>query len=1221
MNLYRYVCKPYVYYVISTNPLYNNKENILISLLGISNPYINENTDNCIEFGPYPSLESPWGTNAKSICHKSGLTDIIRIERANMVHKEIFKSDMIDNMIECMYDNMSADDFIKNNKDDINYSVIYNYSDIDSIKRYITNINNIHNLGFDDQDIIYYSSVFSKMERLPSLIELYDISQSNSEHSRHWFFNGDLYFNGKQLPSLFSMITGTQKYGENNSIIAFKDNSSAIEGFNIHTIIPNNKYREIDVKYNITFTAETHNFPTGIAPFQGATTGTGGRIRDQNSTGKGSLVVAGTAGYCVGNLDHGKFKTKNKRTLLLASDGASDYGNKFGEPVINGFCRAFGKCINDQHIEWVKPIMFSGGIGQMDSRHTFKEKPKKGDLIVKIGGPAYKIGMGGGSASSRGQDVTNINDDLNAVQRGDPQMENKMNRVVRRCVEMGINNPILSIHDQGAGGTANVTKEIMDNIGGDVYLGNITKGDSNMDSLELWISEYQESDTILVDKHNLNIIKYICERENVSIDVIGNIRETGYAKVFDSNMNIIADIPLEDIVTPKYNKIYNITQNKQKYVCDAHSDSIGEYPIIDMLEKVLYNPSVSSKRFLTNKVDRSVTGLVAQQQCVGPTQTPLSDYGIIAQSHFCVSGAVTANGERPLLSLADPCKMARIAVGEMLTNIMFAKITKLEDIKCSGNWMWPANYDGERYNIYLACRSMCNMMLELGIALDGGKDSLSMSYNDTDNGDNIRSPGSLVISGYAPMPDIRNKITPDFKQADNDIIFIDLSICTDKGYNMGYSILYQEYDINNVSVPDANINLIKKTFNKIQLYLEEDDIIFSGHDRSDGGLITALCEMCFAGNLGCDITINDKDPLGFLFNEGLGVVIEVNNKYTNFLLSTFSGYSYYLGNTIKDNKILIKNKNEYILNEKMTDLKLLWEKRSSELEIEQCNPECAKEEYDGFTNINNPKYIPPSINIHELYNTDNHKNYNVAIIREEGSNGDREMASAFHICGFNVYDICMNDLITMQYENLDKFRGIVFVGGFSYSDVTGSANGWYNVIINNKILKEMFEKFRNRNDTFVLGVCNGCQLLCKLGWVNAQLDHNISGRFESRFSTVKINKSNNIFLKDMEDSILGIWIAHGEGRFISGQPVISYVNNDNISTIVYPFNPNGSINGCAAVSSDNGRCLAIMPHPERSFLKWQLPYFNEKINNYDNTFSPWMLLFQNAYKWCNLSNE
>lgn len=1205
MRLYKFTDNNSRFYVITKKPIIKSEEDILRSII---NACDNKEPVDVIEYGPYPSLESVWGTNAKNICHKSGLKNIVRIEKTILTPVKYFNNDMIDNMTECIYDNVQIDDFINIDYDNSDSLIDYSYKTKEDIRDTIISLNNIHNFGFDNQDMDYYVSVFHKLNRVPSLIELYDISQSNSEHSRHWFFGGKLLYNGCTLPSLFSMIKNTQTVN-NNSLIAFSDNSSAIRGYDIMVIIPDIKYKECSRRYHLTFTAETHNFPTGIAPFQGATTGTGGRIRDQNSTGRGSLVIAGTVGYCVGNMDNGKYKDKNKRTLLLASDGASDYGNKFGEPVINGFCRTFGKNINNERIEWVKPIMFSGGIGQIDDNHLYKKKPTDGDKIVKIGGPAYKIGIGGGSASSRGQDELNINNDLNSVQRGDPEMENKMNRVVRRCVEMGNNNPILSIHDQGAGGTGNVTKEIMDNVGGCVFLNNISKGDKSMDNLSLWISEYQESDTLLIKEEDINILKGICERENVNIDVIGTIRDTGNARVYDINKEILVDLPLKPIVNPTYKKTYILEKND----INLSYEKITDYPIIDMIQKIFYNTSVSSKRFLTNKVDRSVTGLVAQQQCVGPLHTPLSDYGIIAQSHFGITGGMTANGERPIMGLVNTEIMARTAVGEMLTNMMFAKISKLEDIKCSGNWMWPANFKGERYNMYMATKSMCNMMKTLGIALDGGKDSLSMSY--TDKNKVIKCPGSLVISGYAPVPDITRKITPDFKYKDNDIIYIDLSVVTDRGYDMGCSILYQEYDILNTHVPDVNVNILKKTFNKIQKLLGEDDIIISGHDRSDGGLITTICEMCFAGNKGCNLTINEKDPIGFLFNEGLGLVIESNWNYTNFLLATFSGYSYYLGKITDDDKICILNNNHIILDKKMTELRIMWEQRSIELEIEQCNNICINEEILTYREMSSPNYISPKIALNKCINM----RYNVAIIREEGSNGDREMASAFYMCGFNVYDVCMNDLIADKYDNFDIFRGIVFVGGFSYADVLGSANGWYNVIKNNKKIWDILYNFRKRDDTFVLGVCNGCQLLCKLGWVDGKLTYNTSNRFESRYSTVKIKETDNIFLKNMEDSVLGIWVAHGEGRFVYGNPVITYVDNKNNDTQKYPYNPNNSINACAGLSSDDGRCLAIMPHPERTFLKWQLPYINKSIDDYDDIFSPWIMLFKNAYDWCNIN--
>lgn len=1227
---------------------------------------------NFIEIGPYRTMETPWGSNAKSILLKCGVTSVNRIEKTRLISASLFDPlnlDHIDPMTEEIYVTTFRNNLTPQSQSPQSTPLPNQEDQEDQEEEDSVDLENWEH--FDSQDKKFYGQVFKKLNRNPRMIELMDLTNSNSEHSRHWFFKGKLFDFQKQKflkYTLFSLIKNTlstlhNPRISNRSVVAFSDNSSAIHGFTIQTIVPQSmgRYQSKHVKYHITFTAETHNFPTSVAPFQGATTGTGGRIRDNQTIGRGGLVVAGTAGYCVGEIEPhlSEYHAKNLRTLLKASDGASDYGNKFGEPLVLGFCRAFGHTFSlggggggdQRRIEWVKPIMFSAGIGQMDAKHVVKREPREHMSIIKIGGPAYKIGVGGGASSSRNQDTKNHNADMNAVQRGDAQMENKLNRVIRTCIEMGDMNPILSIHDQGAGGTGNVTKEIVYGsgqykTGATILLDAIPAGDSTMTDTELWISEYQESNTLLVLPQKIPVLQRICKRENVPFAKIGTIDNSGYIRVQSKRSDkTVFELPLEDILgntmPQKTFQLHPLPTLQLPLRAPPQPTNYRE----NIIRKVLSLISVGSKRFLTNKVDRSVTGLVAQQQCVGSLHTPISDYAVIAQSHFSLSGAATSIGEKPLQGITNPSAMASMAIGEMLTNLIFAKITDLHDVRISGNWMWPLHILGEKTALYQACQQLCKICKTIGIALDGGKDSLSMVYKDSKKRKTIVCPRQLVLSAYAPMQDIRKKITPDFKQPGNLIVFVDLAQGNTRMGLSAYQHANREFSDN---VPHmTNPTVVKKLFKHINSNL---DLAEAGHDRSDGGLFTTICEMAFAGNLGASLKRHDlsKTWEEYWFNEELGIVLEISpSKFIQFMDKCVGEHSpdlrksfHVLGVVTPHHPnpqysvkgiggMLIFDKESY----RMTELRDMWESKSFQLEKLQCNVDCVKQEQ---LSLRKHQTIHYSTQFNLLPSVQSQREMKIAIIREEGSNGDREMASVFYMAGFDVYDICMNDLIIdKSIIDLSQFRGIAFVGGFSYSDVGGAATGWYHVIQSHPRVRKMFSDFRQRKNTFSLGVCNGCQLLLQLGWVGNNewtLKQNKSRRFESRFPTVQINQTNSILLKDMQDSKLGVWVAHGQGNFQYKYPspsaditptksktcpnvALQYLNNDMQPTEDYPFNPNGSHYAAAALSSDDGRHLAMMPHPERCFLSWQMPY-SVGFDNRNSRFSPWFRMFQNAYVWC-----
>ncbi|KAL6079298.1 phosphoribosylformylglycinamidine synthase [Balamuthia mandrillaris] len=1315
------------------------------------------------ELGPRLNFATAWSTNALSICRACGVDSIYRVERSRRIHLELsrpfeseeaqkrFLDSIHDRMTECVYEEP-----IPTFHAHVEPEKWHEVPVMEEGRAALERINTEMGLAFDDWDLDYYTSVFKdQLKRNPTTVECFDISQSNSEHSRHWFFKGRysgslsafsafsspshfiaqtdyilhrnmrtihkrMVIDGEEIKdSLFDLVMQTLHANKTNSVIAFRDNSSAIRGYPVRVLTPSAPGKPSgmivnEADYNLTLTAETHNFPTGVAPFPGAETGTGGRIRDGHATGRGSLVVAGTVGYSVGNLhipgydlpwEQGESKTwaYSKRLAsplqveIEASNGASDYGNKFGEPVITGFTRSFGMrvpCASSneelsyERREYVKPIMFSGGIGQMDAAHTEKGRPEAGMTVVKLGGPAYRIGVGGGAASSMAVQGTNTEElDFQAVQRGDAEMEQKVNRVIRACIELGGKNPIVSIHDQGAGGNGNVLKEIVEPAGAVIELRNILLGDQTLSVLEIWGAEYQEADALLIRSEDEPLFASICRREGAPFAFVGTVTGDGRVRLHDAKDDSNPfDLDLDLVLAKMPRKVFKSERAKAprlplslgKVDPSLNFSASSSASLMSVLERVLRLLNVGSKRFLTNKVDRSVTGLIAQQQCVGPFHTPLADYALIAQSHFGLTGGATSIGEQPIKGLLDPSAMARMSVGEMLTNIVWVKVSGLDHIKCSGNWMWAAKLPNEGAAIYDACKAMRDVMIELGVSIDGGKDSLSMAAKVGE--ETVKAPGTLVVSGYCSCPDITKRVTPDLKfstsgSSDEEekgsyLLFLDLS----NGKNrIGGSALAQVYNQLGDDVPDLeDVTYFKSAWNAVQ-QLVDKGMILAGHDRSDGGLLVTLLEMAFSGNVGIELQFDlgeknedeEKRLLYPLFAEELGLVLEVDKEkieQVSHMLTQQNIRFLTVGRTLKDEKVvrlMTDDGEQVLLEQSLHRLRDIWEETSFQLERLQTNPECVESEQRVLSQRPGPKYhlsfdgalpledddFSPSA---AQKTTDRPK---VAILREEGSNGDREMAAAFHLAGFETWDVKMSDIIEENVD-LSQFRGIAFVGGFSYADVLDSGKGWAGVIkFHDKVLQQ-FKQFYERPDTFSLGVCNGCQLMAMLGLIpypstffsqsntteqeqQPRFITNKSARFESRFPTVRILDSPAIMLKGMSGSSLGIWSAHGEGRAFFPQPKvlervlaenlapIRYVDDEGEPTEVYPFNPPGSPMGIAALCSPDGRHLAMMPHPERTVLEWQWAWMpnewqhREKKEQKGSPLpSPWLRMFQNARVWC-----
>ncbi|CAM9146490.1 unnamed protein product [Scytosiphon promiscuus] len=1236
-----------------------------------------------VEVGPRLSFESAVSSNAKSICRASGIEGVTRLEisrRFLVSSARPLNEEENASFVALVHDRMTEMEYPEP------LQTFHSGEEAEPVivvpmlakgREALVAINETRGLGFDDWDLDFYEKLFiDKLGRDPTDVELFDMGQANSEHSRHWFFSGKMVIDGEEQPkTLFKLVKDTLPKGTaNNSIIAFHDNSSAIKGPLCPVALPATPGKPSALKsgertLHPILTAETHNFPSGVAPFPGAETGTGGRLRDVMATGRGAKPIAGISSYCVGNLRIPGYPlpweedwpyASNLATPLEieigASNGASDYGNKFGEPVVHGFTRSFGQRLPDgARCEYVKPIMFSAGIGQMDAGHAEKGDPGVGMWVVKVGGPAYRIGLGGGAASSRVGDAKTAKLDFDAVQRGDAEMENRLNRLMRACVEMGDANPIISIHDQGAGGNGNVLKEIVDPAGATYDIRKVHVGDETMSVLEIWGAEYQENNALLIKPESTEVFLAMAKRENCPASLLGKVSGDGRVTVKDSRDGSVPyDLPLKEVLGDLPQKTFTDDSVPIKSsplevpptpaTTDGSNGDVGGNPAaMAALDRVLRLLQVGSKRFLTNKVDRSVTGLVAQQQCVGPLQTPLADCGVVASSHLATTGIATSCGEQPMKGLLDPAAMARLTVAESLTNIMWAKLTSLEDIKASGNWMWAAKLPGECAKMWKACVALRQALLDCGVGIDGGKDSLSMAARCGE--ELVKSPGTLVMTLYCTCADITKTVTPDLKlKGKGRLLYVDLG---GGKARVGGTCLAQVYGQLGETPPDVeDFKPLVSAFKATQGLLDSG-AISAGHDRSDGGLASLLLEMAFAGEVGCgldvDVPAAGKDGvLGALFSEEAGFVVEVSEERLSEVVEAYKAggvEAVDIGRVTDDGKVSIKVGGEEGVTGTTAGLRGVWEATSFQLERLQCDPACVEQEASSsMASRTGPDYkltfVPEATPA--AWKSDEAARPKVCVLRQEGSNGDREMLSAFHEAGLEAWDVNMNDLLQGTIT-LDGFQGVVFVGGFSYADVLDSAKGWAATIKFNPKVWEQFQAFKARSDTFSLGVCNGCQLMALLGWIpkteglseelQPRFVHNASGRFESRWSTVKITESPSVLLAGMEGSSLGVWVAHGEGRAHFPDPAsrktavegglapVRFVDDSNSPTEAYPFNPNGSPDGIAGLCSEDGRHLAVMPHPERCFLTWQWPYMPQEWRE-TLTASPWLKMFQNARKWC-----
>ena len=1170
---------------------------------------------NSVYIGPKKTMTSPWSTNAVEITQNMAIHGINRIE--NFIPKTSLKEE---------FDPMIFEEYSKLNQK--LFEVLIKPEPILEVEN-ISHYNDIEGLALNNEEIKYLENLSTKLNRKLTDSEVFGFSQVNSEHCRHKIFNGKFIIDDEEKDeSLFKLIKKTSRFNPNEIVSAYKDNVAFVKGPVAEQFAPKNGEKPSffeKSKFNsvISLKAETHNFPTTVEPFNGAATGSGGEIRDRLAGGKGSLPLAGTAVYMTSYPRIGKnrkFSTKERNwlyqkpvdILIKASNGASDFGNKFGQPLISGSVLTFEHEENDKTIGFDKVIMLAGGIGYGKENQSLKSKPKDGDVIVVLGGDNYRIGMGGAAVSSTETGKYSSGIELNAVQRSNPEMQKRVANAIRAFVESD-DNSIISIHDHGAGGHLNCLSELVEETGGIINLDKLPVGDKTLSFKEIIGNESQERMGLIIPSNKFSELKAIADREKAPCYKVGTIKD-------DGKFVISSEIKKSSPINLSLSDFFGsspVTIMKDKSLKTSFFDKKYDFKLFeDYLKNVLSLESVACKDWLTNKVDRCVTGRVAKQQCVGALQLPLNNCGVMALDYKNLNGVATSIGHSPLSALINPAAGSRIAIGKALTNIIWAPLEKnLKSVTLSANWMWPCNNQGEDARLYKAVESCSNFAIGLGINIPTGKDSLSMKqkYNDEE----VLSPGTVIISAAANCNDITNIIEPQFKLNNQNIYYINLS---NNNFNLGGSAFSQSMSfIGSSTIDVSNSEYFKRAFNIFQ-NLIKDKIISSGHDVSSGGLITTLLEMCFSNkNIGANINLDifkEKDLIRLLFSESLGLVFQAKSDVENILKNNNIDFLK-IGNTNKSSFLNLKSESKEI-NLDIDLYRDIWYNKSFLLDQRQSGKNKAKERYENYKN--QPlKFIFPE-NFNGIIKTSK-KKIKAAVIREKGSNSEREMAYAMDLAGFDVKDVHMTDLVSGR-ENLEDINFIVAVGGFSNSDVLGSAKGWAGSFLYNEKAKTSLMNFYKRNDTLSLGVCNGCQLFIELGLLHTEhevkpkMNHNDSKKFECIFTSVEIQENNSVMFKNLSGSKLGIWSAHGEGKFNLPYSENKYNIVGKYGYDSYPANPNGSDYNTAIISNKDGRHIAMMPHLERSTFPWNWPYYPSERND---EISPWIIAFENAKNW--LSNK
>ena len=1167
--------------------------------------------------GPRAAMITPWSTNAVEITQNMGIEGIIRIEEFEAVNDDFTD---FDPMISQKFNGLDQEVFTIN----ITPEPIL---EIEDIKSY----NEQEGLALSDEEIDYLNEVSERIGRKLTDSEVFGFSQVNSEHCRHKIFNGTFVIDGEEQPtSLFKMIKETSKQNPNDIVSAYKDNVAFIKGPKVEQFAPKSAdkpdfYETKEFESVISLKAETHNFPTTVEPFNGAATGSGGEIRDRLAGGKGSIPLAGTAVYMTSysRLEENRpwEKGMNERDwlyqtpidiLIKASNGASDFGNKFGQPLICGSVLTFEHEEEARKLGFDKVIMQAGGIGYGKAEQALKDTPKEGDKIVILGGENYRIGMGGAAVSSADTGEFSTGIELNAVQRSNPEMQKRAANAVRGMVESD-ENMIVSIHDHGAGGHLNCLSELVEDTGGKIDLDKLPVGDPTLSDKEIIGNESQERMGLVISEKNINTLERIAERERSPMYTVGDVTND-HRFTFESQTkgNKPMDLALNDMFGSSPKTIMNDVTVSRNYSEVTYTKE----NFYDYLNQVLQLEAVACKDWLTNKVDRCVGGKVAKQQCVGQLQIPLNNLGVMALDFKGKEGIATSIGHSPISGLIDSTAGSLNSIGEALTNIIWAPLKDgLQSVSLSANWMWPCKNEGEDARLYKAVKAVSEFSIDLGINVPTGKDSLSMKQKYPN--EDVISPGTVVISAAANCNDITKVVEPVFQQNAGSIYYINLS---QDNFKLGGSSFGQVINkIGNEAPTIKDASFFKKAFNVIQQLIKDEQIV-AGHDIASGGFITTLLELCFANtNTGANIDLselNEKDSIKLLFSENNGIIIQSKDDTIESVLNENSVEFFKIGSVVEADRLNIKNNNDlYSLS--VSELRDTWYKTSYLLDQKQTANNLAEDRYNNYKN--QPlQYTFPQNFTGKLPKIDNSKpRPKAAIIREKGSNSEREMANAMYLAGFDVKDVHMTDLISGR-ETLEDIQFIGAVGGFSNSDVLGSAKGWAGAFLYNEKANTALKNFFNREDTLSVGICNGCQLWMELELINpdhdvhGKMEHNNSQKHESSFTSVKIQKNNSIMLSTLEGSTLGVWISHGEGKFSLPKPESEYDIVAKYTYEGYPHNPNGSDYNTAMMCDKSGRHLVTMPHIERSTFQWNWPYYPE---NRKDEVSPWLEAFVNARLW------
>ena len=1170
--------------------------------------------------GPRKEMLTPWSTNAVEITQNMGIDGIFRIEEYIAVESDKAK---FDPMLQHLYNGLDQNLFtIEKQPDPI--------VEVNDIAAY----NQQEGLALSNEEIDYLNSVSATLGRPLTDSEVFGFSQVNSEHCRHKIFNGTFVIDGEEKPiSLFKLIKKTTETHPNKIVSAYKDNCSFAEGPVVEQFAPNTQdkpdfFEVKDIKTVLSLKAETHNFPTTVEPFNGAATGTGGEIRDRIAGGKGALPIAGTAVYMTAYPRLGEdrqwesqFEARPwlyqtpEQILIKASNGASDFGNKFGQPLINGSVLTFEHIENEKKYAFDKVIMLAGGIGFGKKDDSLKDTPEPGQKVVLLGGDNYRIGMGGGAVSSvaTGQFENKI--ELNAVQRANPEMQKRVYNAIRALAESD-NNPIVSIHDHGAGGHLNCLSELVEETGGVINIDKLPVGDPTLSLKEIVGNESQERMGLVIKEESIETLKNIAERERAPMYVIGettNDMRFTFQKLETNEKPI--DWKLEHMFGNPPKTIMNDSKVENKFSPLAYSkDDIYKYT-----EQVLQLENVACKDWLTNKVDRSVTGRIAKQQCAGKLQLPLNNLGVIALDYQGKSGLATSIGHAPAAGLINAANGSILSIAEALTNIIWAPLAdKMKSISMSANWMWPCKNQGEDARIYEAVQAASNFAIALGINIPTGKDSCSMTQKYKN--DVVYSPGTVIISASGEVSDVRKIVEPILVKG-LPLYYIDFSKAPKALGGTAFAQINNKLGTETPTVTDAEYFL--KAFNTVQDLIEKG-MIASGHDIGGGGLITTLLELCFSNNeSGLDLNLtglNEADTVKLLFAENPGIVFQASEQVED-ILKTAGIEAVKIGLPTNSANVLVVNGNEsYDFD--IQSLRDLWFKTSYLLDRNQSTPALALERYKNYKknelNYNFGRFTGTATSLGIELKRHSKSGVKAAIIREKGVNGDREMAYSLYLAGFDVKDVHMTDLISGR-EDLSDISMIVFVGGFSNSDVLGSAKGWAGAFKYNEKARVALDNFYKRNDTLSLGVCNGCQLMVELNLVYPGMEqkptmlHNESHKFESSFLTVDIQPNNSIMMSSMAGKTLGVWVAHGEGKFSLPAGENAYNIAMKYSNTGYPGNPNGSDFNTAGICSADGRHFAMMPHLERAIFPWQWGYYPTERKA--DEITPWVEAFVNARKW------